>query len=140
LFGFNHSFISHHLIRYHIAKKKIPYADPTGNTVTPAKENGWKLELFIFDAFQYCNKMVAFEVKREEEFSPLKNGAGMAVPKDSPETCLVDLCRLYKSYVEKSGGVIVGDGLVEVSPLLSYSGEGLDEARGKKYSIPALIE
>jgi UDP-N-acetylglucosamine/UDP-N-acetylgalactosamine diphosphorylase len=37
---------------YHVAHKKIPHADPeTGETVKPTKNNGIKLELFIFDVF-----------------------------------------------------------------------------------------
>jgi len=127
-------------LRYHVAKKKIPFADAQGKTTTPAKENGWKLELFIFDAFQYSEKMVAFEVKRGEEFSPLKNGAGMLVPKDSPETCLADLSRLYTSFIAKAGGFIQGDGLVEISPLRSYAGEGLEGVAGNTYLVPALFD
>jgi UDP-N-acetylglucosamine/UDP-N-acetylgalactosamine diphosphorylase len=80
-------------IRFHIAKKKIPYADESGKKTDATKENGWKMEMFIFDVFQCSKKMVALECNREEEFSPLKNGPG--APKDSPETCLADVCRLY---------------------------------------------
>ena len=79
--------------RFHIAKKKIPYADESGKKTDATKENGWKLEMFIFDAFQCAKNMVALEINRDEEFSPLKNGPG--APKDSPETCLADVCRMY---------------------------------------------
>lgn len=119
-------------LRYHIAKKKIPHANEEGKRVEPPKENGWKLEMFIFDSFQYSKKMVALEVNREEEFSPLKNGAG--APKDSPETCLADTCRLYTKYIIKAGGSVITDNkaspkvppVVEISPLVSYAGEDLE--------------
>jgi len=119
-------------LRYHIARKKIPYANEEGVKTDATQENGWKMEMFIFDAFQFAKKMVALEVNREEEFSPLKNGPG--APKDSPETCLADLCQLYSKYIVKAGGSIITDNtaspkvppMVEISPLVSYAGEDLE--------------
>lgn len=119
-------------LRFHIAKKKIPYADEDGKKTDATKENGWKMEMFIFDVFQCAKKMVALEVNREDEFSPLKNGPG--APKDSPETCLADICRLYAKYIVKAGGSIAVDNktssktapVVEISPLVSYAGEDLE--------------
>lgn len=49
---------------YHIAKKKIPFADPvSGQRVKPAVENGVKLESFIFDVFPMASRMTLFEVR-----------------------------------------------------------------------------
>jgi UDP-N-acetylglucosamine/UDP-N-acetylgalactosamine diphosphorylase len=50
--------------------------------VVPENPNGMKLELYIFDAFKYCqrNKVALLEVHREEEFAPVKNAAGPGVP------------------------------------------------------------
>lgn len=43
------------VLPYHIAKKKIPYLDlETGEEVNPSEPNGYKLEQFIFDSFQFC--------------------------------------------------------------------------------------
>eukprot|EP00002_Diphylleia_rotans_P008389 TRINITY_DN1819_c0_g2_i1.p1 TRINITY_DN1819_c0_g2~~TRINITY_DN1819_c0_g2_i1.p1 ORF type:complete len:575 (+),score=138.94 TRINITY_DN1819_c0_g2_i1:75-1799(+) len=36
-------------MQYHIAKKKIPHADETGQTVQPSGVNGWKFEKFVLD-------------------------------------------------------------------------------------------
>eukprot|EP01133_Synstelium_polycarpum_P011235 gene11235-13106_t len=114
-------------LQYHVANKKIPVADAEGRRTMPEANNGWKMELFIFDVFPFSRNMVALEIERHAEFSPLKNNAGMPVPKDSPETCLRDISALHRAYITRAGGKLdtsVSD-LCEVSPLISYAGEGL---------------
>jgi len=137
----------HHVnkLRFHIARKKIPEANEAGVRTDPPKENGWKLEMFIFDTFSFSKKMVALEVNREEEFSPLKNKEG--APKDSPETCKADICRLHTKYVVKAGGSVLVDPkadakippVVEISSLISYAGEDI-EAFVKNVTFSAPVE
>ncbi|KAL9979693.1 hypothetical protein ACROYT_G017393 [Oculina patagonica] len=117
-------------LKYHIAKKKIPYVDESGNRHNPKEPNGIKLEKFIFDVFEFTEKFAVLEVSRREEFSALKNGKGSA--SDSPETAQRDLLNLHYNYVIKAGGKFVdtteGSPVVcEISPLLSYAGEGLED-------------
>jgi hypothetical protein len=38
------------------------YADEFGNPTVPTENNGWKMELFIFDVFEFARNMVALEV------------------------------------------------------------------------------
>jgi UDP-N-acetylglucosamine/UDP-N-acetylgalactosamine diphosphorylase len=52
-----------------VAKKKIPSV----GEAAPTKNNGIKLEKFVFDVFQFSDKFVVWECLRDEEFSPLKN-------------------------------------------------------------------
>ncbi|KAL6060924.1 UDP-N-acetylglucosamine pyrophosphorylase [Balamuthia mandrillaris] len=146
------------LLTHHVAKRPVPAIDDKGASQTV---NGWKLELFIFDVFGFAEKLVAFEVPREQEFSPLKNGAESLV--DCPRTCRLHLSRLHKSFIQAAGGKIVqlqhkkkpkrrnGEEkeaaeeeekeedliyTVEVSPLLSYAGEGLEATcQGKVYEL-----
>lgn len=49
---------------YHVAEKKIPHAGPDGKTVAPPKNNGIKLESFIFDVFPLATRPVVLEVRR----------------------------------------------------------------------------
>lgn len=108
---------------HHVARKKIPYADlKTGETVKPEKPNGIKLEQFVFDVFPMLelSKFACLEVKREDEFSPLKNARGTG--EDDPDTSKKDIMDQGKRWVEAAGVIAVGDGDagVEVSPLISY--------------------
>mmetsp|Transcript_9659 Transcript_9659/g.20818 ORF Transcript_9659/g.20818 Transcript_9659/m.20818 type:complete len:108 (-) Transcript_9659:19-342(-) len=57
---------------YHIAKKKIPYYNGS-ETVKPTANNGIKLETFIFDVFSLSQNFGVWEVRREDEFAPVKN-------------------------------------------------------------------
>ena len=91
--------------------------------------------------FCFTENFVVWECNREEEFSPLKNADGAA--KDTPLTARTDLFRLHKRYFEKAGGKIIPDTKgeengepnkteikiveVEISPLVSYAGENLEE-------------
>jgi hypothetical protein len=45
-----------------VAMKKIPCVNEEGITAIPEKNNGWKMEMFIFDVFQHANYIAAFEV------------------------------------------------------------------------------
>jgi UDP-N-acetylglucosamine/UDP-N-acetylgalactosamine diphosphorylase len=125
---------------YHIARKKIGCADENGNTFKPTSNNGIKLEMFIFDVFPLCDpaRMCVYEVARSNNFSPVKNAPGPGTT-DSPTSALAMVTKLHRSWLEKAGVNVVGEGDVEVSPLLSYQGEGLESLSGSTIQAPAFI-
>ncbi|CAH0552743.1 unnamed protein product [Brassicogethes aeneus] len=118
-------------IPLHVAKKKI--VQYNGTFIHPQSPNGIKIEKFIFDVFQFSENFATWEVEVNREFSPLKNAEG----KDSPATARRDLLNLHKMFIEKAGAKCESD--VEISPLLSYSGENLDKFRGKIFKSRTVI-
>ena len=114
-----------HKLPHHVARKKIPYCDTekSGETVKPEKPNGIKLEQFVFDVFPMLelSKFASMEVKREDEFSPLKNARGTG--EDDPDTSKKDVMSQGARWVRASGATVESDhedAGVEVSPFVSY--------------------
>jgi len=139
--NFLKNFCDNHLssLCYHLARKAIPYVDSTGTLVRPTAPNGTKFEMFSFDIFESAKKLSAFEIKRSEEFSPLKNSPDAKV--DCPDTCKNDLSNLHKLWITKAGGKFEGEGLCEISPLISYFGEGLQPyVDGKTITLPYYLK
>ncbi|KAJ3508612.1 hypothetical protein NLJ89_g5659 [Agrocybe chaxingu] len=126
-------------LAFHIARKKIPHVDlETGKSVKPAKPNGMKLEMFVFDVFPHTERFAVLEVERNEEFSPLKNAPGTG--SDDPETSRHDLLAQHKRFLESAGARVKESVEIELSPLASYAGEGLDAVKGKVFSKSGLVE
>ncbi|KAA8575440.1 hypothetical protein EYC84_004601 [Monilinia fructicola] len=127
-----------------LRERKIPYVDTEkGTTVKPEKPNGIKLEQFVFDVFPMLelNKFASMEVKREDEFSPLKNAKGTG--EDDQDTSKKHIMDQGKRWVQAAGATVVGENAedgIEVSPLISYGGEGLENLKGQTITAPAVLE
>ncbi|KAL8671493.1 MAG: hypothetical protein Q9168_004007 [Polycauliona sp. 1 TL-2023] len=135
-----------HKLPHHVARKKIPYVDiEKGETVKPEKPNGIKLEQFVFDVFPLLSleKFACMEVKREDEFSPLKNAKGTG--EDDPDTSKQDILNQGRRWVQNVGGIVESEAApeetgVEVSPLVSYGGESLEFLSTRTLKAPVVIE
>ncbi|HYH03253.1 MAG TPA: UTP--glucose-1-phosphate uridylyltransferase, partial [Bacillota bacterium] len=112
---------------YHVAHKKIATIDQNGQPVKPDQPNAYKFELFMFDIFPLLSDMAALQVKREEEFAPVKNKDG----NDSPETARKLLFNLHQNWLRAAGVTpeLFQNRIIEISPLLSFAGEGLDRTK-----------
>lgn len=110
---------------YAMAHKRISFIDPTGRLVVPEQPNAFKFERFIFDFFSLADNITVLKVKREEEFAPVKNKEG----EDSPETARRLVFDLHRKWLLAAGvpAELIGDRPIEISPLDSYSGEGLTD-------------
>jgi UDP-N-acetylglucosamine/UDP-N-acetylgalactosamine diphosphorylase len=129
---------------YHVARKAIPFANPaTGRTLSKVEMagkgvTGVKLESFIFDVFPASRAMAVLEIGRADEFSPVKNAPGSS--EDSPDTARDMVVALHAGWLKAAGVGVEGAGLVEVSPLVSYAGEGLQALAGCTIQAPALVQ
>ena len=82
--------ISNKKLPYHVARKKNMYVGANKEMLASLEANTYKFEAFIFDGFMLADDILIFQVKREEEFAPIKNREG----EDSPQTAR----ELYMNY------------------------------------------
>jgi len=112
---------------FHRALKKISHLDPAGRLVHPESPNGIKFECFIFDALNHAARSVTMEVRRAEEFAPIKNREGQ----DSPATARSLYLNLCAEWLESAGLPVPRtpagevDGEIEISPLFALDPEEL---------------
>lgn len=91
---------------FHGAVKKIPCVDPkTGATHTPDRENGIKLEMFVFDSFARAKRCMAYAVPREGEFTAVKNASAPGVL-DSPASARLDVSAYHTALLAAAGATV----------------------------------
>ncbi|CAH8857087.1 unnamed protein product [Trichobilharzia szidati] len=128
-------------MKYHRAQKKVNCIDlQTGEPIVPQKPNALKFEKFAFDIFTFAKRFFIWEVPRNEQFSPIKNGPGAL--KDCPKTARNDLLNYHTQLAKSAGAILINDSyavsngnghqdgvydkaLIEISPLITYDGENL---------------
>jgi UDP-N-acetylglucosamine/UDP-N-acetylgalactosamine diphosphorylase len=123
---------------YHRAEKKVPHVgDPD-----PAEPNAVKFETFLFDALPAAARAVTMEVRREDEFSPIKNAEGA----DSPETARRDMNRAHARWLEAAGVSVPRDGDgepvdLEIDPRFALDAAELAERLPDGFALtgPAVI-
>jgi len=127
---------------FHRADKKIATIDAAGQPVKPAKPNGVKFEMFVFDALPFARNSVVVETARADDFSPVKNAEGV----DSPQTARDDQLRQWARWLKAVGAPVETDATgrpkcrMEVSPLFGFDADSFAE-RWKNLSIkPAITD
>ncbi len=118
---------------YHVARKKI--------TSHKGEIDGIKFETFVFDAFAEAKRYAILEVRREDNFAPVKNREGVDSPATAQEMMIAQAAEWLEAAGVKvprkdgeDGGKV--DGIIEVSPLFALNKEEFV----KKYKeMPKLI-
>lgn len=126
---------------FHRAHKKVKALDASGNSVKPESPNGYKFEMFVFDAIPFAKNPIVIETRREDDFSPVKNAEGV----DSPKTAKEDQLREFARWLQAAGeDVETQDGIpsfpLEISQKFAAE-EGAFAERWKALpKKPALVE
>ncbi|NBQ59062.1 MAG: UDPGP type 1 family protein, partial [Opitutaceae bacterium] len=127
---------------FHRADKKIPALDAAGQPVKPAKANGVKFELFVFDALPFAQNPLVIETSRADDFSPVKNAEGV----DSPQTCRDDQRRQFARWLKAHDAALATDatGLpsinLEVAPSFGYDEDSFAESWARQTGRPTLAD
>lgn len=124
---------------YHVARKKIASVDMETGAALASPAVGIKLEAFIFDVLEHAANPIILQVERAAEFAPLKNAAGSA-PDDTPEACCERLYALHKRWLSEANALVHGEGACEISPMLSYGGEGLEFLAATTLQAPVHLQ
>jgi UDP-N-acetylglucosamine/UDP-N-acetylgalactosamine diphosphorylase len=98
------------LLPYHPSPKSIPYVEADGRRLVPEAANGYKLERFVFDALPEARRAALLEVRRHEEYSPIKNRSGG----ESPCTARTDLVASYHRWLAAAGVEVAADAWIEL--------------------------
>lgn len=102
---------------FHVAHKKVPFVDQSGQFQKPEAPNAFKFERFIFDLLPSAKNALVVEVDPREHFAPLKNAPGAA--EDTPESVRAQMVALHSSWLRKAGAEVADGASVEISPLFA---------------------
>jgi len=117
------------LLPWHLAHKKVSAWCPKRKAIIePDTPNAIKLERFVFDALPWASKAVLLEVRRDEEFAPIKNVVG----EDSAQSSARMQISLHGGWLESAGvrmprnGAGDIDARIEIAPTVAQWPEDLD--------------
>lgn len=131
---------------FHILKKKFNacYVDEKEKNVKYVKDvDGLKFEIFFNSIFEFAEKegLLLLEIKREEEFAPIKNKDGET--SNTPTITRMKMSNFFKTKYKQVGGEIINDSndkILEFSLLINFDGETNETFFTKYPYIPKKID
>ena len=115
---------------FHLARKKVPYVDASGQLIRPESPNAIKFERFIFDLLPSARQAIAVEIDRQKAYAPVKNAPGSN--DSTPAAAQAQMVALHTEWLRAAGVEVhaqVDDGVaIEISPLYARHA---DEVSGR---------
>jgi UDP-N-acetylglucosamine/UDP-N-acetylgalactosamine diphosphorylase len=108
---------------FHVANKKVPHMDASGDLVSPQEPNAIKFERFIFDLIPSAENAMVVEVDPADAFAPLKNASGAA--DDTPESVRALMIDQHTRWLRGADVEVDQRVEVEISPLFATDAEEL---------------
>jgi UDP-N-acetylglucosamine/UDP-N-acetylgalactosamine diphosphorylase len=108
---------------FHVARKKVPDVDDSGQPVEPNEPNALKFERFIFDLLPHAKNPLVVEFAEGDVFAPLKNAPG--AERDTPEYVQQFMIAQHRGWLEAAGTRVAKGAAVEISPLWALDAEGV---------------
>lgn len=128
---------------WHVIKKQYEVIGEDGRKVRVPLEGCYKFERFIFDALAFADECAFVEVRRDDDFAPVKNAEGA----DSPETARELMQRRWLHWLQAAGVAVnvptnFDSPVVEISPLYAADAKELKDRLepGWELSFPLLLE
>lgn len=100
---------------FHVAHKKVPHIDATGQPIEPTEPNALKFERFIFDLMPHARNAIVVEYAETDCFAPLKNAPG--APRDTAEYVQRLMADQHRGWLRAAGAKVPDDVTVEINPL-----------------------
>lgn len=118
---------------FHLANKKVPYLNDSGELIEPESPNAIKYERFIFDLLPHAENAIVVEADKETSFAPVKNANG--APSDTPELSQKAILSLHRQWLTAAGVEVPEACRVEIDPLFAIDAEEVADKKGELPSI-----
>lgn len=118
---------------YHVARKKVPHIDTSGQLMEPNEPNALKFERFIFDLLPHAQRPLVVEYLERDVFAPLKNAPG--ADRDTPEYVRQFMVDQQRGWLEEAGTKVAPNVPIEISPLWAFNAEGVAARTDRPDSI-----
>ena len=110
---------------FHLANKKVPFLDASGEQVEPNEPNAIKFERFIFDLLPLAENAIVCEVKSEDGFCAVKNAA--PANSETPQHVKDAISDLHHRWLQAAGADLAPGITVEISPTFAADVESLKD-------------